>query len=78
MFSSFSSQQAPTGLGSLVSMRAAQGASWVRGPMRLVHWVKVWLARRAIGAALSRMNERLLQDIGLSQAEIPEFLKAIR
>lgn len=78
MFSSFQIQQVPTQFGPLVSSRGAYGASWSVKAEKLLRWVKVWMARRAVSAALSRMNARLLQDIGLSHADIPAFLKTIR
>lgn len=78
MFSSFQSQQVPTQFGPLVSSRGAQAASWPLKSLNLLRWVKVWMARRSVNVALSRMNAHLLRDIGLSQADIPAFLKTIR
>ena len=78
MFSSFQSQQVPTQFGALVSPRGAQAASWSWNTINLVRLVKVWMTRRSVNIALSRMNAHLLRDIGLSQADIPAFLKTIR
>lgn len=43
----------------------------------LLHRLKVWQARRAVAAQLYQMNERELNDIGLSYADIPDVVRTV-
>lgn len=64
-------------LGSLVISREAPVAAESKtGGLR--RWFKAWQARRAVASELYAMNERDLNDIGISRADIPTILRKVR
>ena len=64
-------------LGALVTKREIYAAGETnRGG--LIRMFQTWKARRAVAAELYAMNDRDLNDIGVSRFEIPAILRTVR
>ncbi len=46
--------------------------------VNIIESFRRWRARAAAAAALSRMDDRILADIGVSRSDIPKVVRGLR